>query len=301
MTLNYSNSDSMLTRLVLIAVAMVLLGANSSSLAQKNKKGPPVPVGPLLTRTVSRHEVRRFGYGGTVTVVGAPHGSITIEGWAKNEIDITAEIEVQAANEEDLARLAAINGFFLDDQLNHLSVLTTGMHDRSYMRKHGKNFPKQLLGLPWKIDYRLRVPIATQLDINGGIGAINLSGVEGAVRLGAPQTEAMLTLIGGVVDGTFGAGTVNVRIPTRSWRGGGLQIQLATGDLNVELPAAFSGDIDADILRTGKIENTFPGLEVRERTPFTEKSIQGRAGAGGAYLKFSVGAGTIRLTKSSRD
>jgi hypothetical protein len=274
---NYLYFSNTLTKLVLVGAAILLLTANSSSQAQKNKQGVTAPVGPLLTRTVSRHEVvRRFGYGG-----------------------ITAEIEVQATTEEDLARLAAVNTFFLDDALNHLSVLTTGMHDKSYMRKAGKNFPKQLLGLPWKIDYRLRVPIATQLEINGGIGAISLSGVEGAIRLGAPQTEATLTFTGGVVTAIFTAGTINVRIPTRSWRGGGLDMQLATGDLNVELPAGFNGDIDADILRTGKIENTYPDLETRERTAFTEKKIQARAGAGGAFLKLTVGNGTIRLTKSS--
>lgn len=299
MTRNYSYSANLLAKLVLVGAVIIVLAANSTVLAQKNKKGPIVPAGPLLTRTSTRHEVRRFGYGGTVTVVGAPRGSIIIEGWAKNEVDITAEIEVQATTEEDLARLAAINGFLLDDGLNHLSVLTTGMHDKSYMRKAGKNFPKQLLGLPWKIDYRLRVPLATQLEINGGVGPISLSGVEGAITLSAPQTDATLTLTGGVVTATIAAGTVNVHIPTRSWRGGGLDIQLATGTLNVELPAGFSGEIDGEILRTGKIESAYPDLEPRDRTAFTEKVVHARAGAGGAYLKFTVGAGTIRLTKSS--
>jgi hypothetical protein len=298
MTLNYSVSNNPLTKFVWAGAVIFVLAAGSASQAQKNKKEPILPVGPLLTRTVSRHENRRFGYGGTVTVVGAPRGSITIEGWSKNEIDITAEIEVQATTEEDLARLAAVNTFLLDDDPSHMRVLTTGMHDRSYMRKAAKNFPKQLLALPWKIDYHLRVPIATQLDINGGIGPINLSGVEGSIRMSAPQTDATLTFIGGVVNATFAAGTVNVRIPTRSWRGGGVDIQVAAGNLNVELPAGFNGDIDADILRMGKIENTYPGLETRDRSVFTEKSIHARAGAGGAYLKFTVGAGSIRLTKS---
>ncbi|HEX8852180.1 MAG TPA: hypothetical protein VF754_01760, partial [Pyrinomonadaceae bacterium] len=36
---------------------------------------------PLLKRTTTRHEIRRLGYGGTLTVYGAPEGSITIEGW----------------------------------------------------------------------------------------------------------------------------------------------------------------------------------------------------------------------------
>jgi hypothetical protein len=301
MSLNYSYFLSAFKQLVLVAGAAVLLSGGASTSGQKSKSVSNAPVVPLLTRTVSRHEVRRFGYGGTVTVVGAPRGSITIEGWSKSEVDITAEIEVQATTEEDLARLAAVNGFVLDDDANHLSLLTTGMHDKSYMRKAAKGFPKQLLGLPWKIDYRIRIPVSTQLEVNGGVGPISLSGVEGAITLSAPQTDATLTITGGVVTGTIAAGTVNVRIPVRSWRGSGVDIQLASGELNVELPAGFNGDIDADILRTGKIENSYPGLETRDRTVFSEKTIHARAGAGGAFLRFKVGAGTIRLTKSVQE
>lgn len=301
MSINYSYYLSALKQLVLVAGAALLLSADASTSAQKNKNVANAPVGPLLTRTVSRREVRRFSYGGTVTVVGAPRGSITIEGWSKSEVDITAEIEVQAATEEDLARLAAVNGFVLDDDVNHLSVLTTGMHDKSYMRKAAKGFPKQLLGLPWKIDYRLRIPVSTQLEVNGGVGPISISEVEGAITLSAPQTDATLTFTGGVVTATIAAGTLHVHIPTRSWRGSGVDIQLASGELNVELPAGFNGDIDADILRTGKIENSYPGLETRDRTPFSEKAIHARAGAGGAFLRFKVGAGTIRLTKSVQE
>ncbi len=298
MTHKYSNP---IVKIGFVAAVIVVIGFSSPARAQKNKKDTAAPVGPLLTRTVSRHEVRRFGYGGTVTVVGAPRGSITVEGWSKNQVELTAEIEVQAYTEEDLAKLAAINGLVLDDDLNHLSVLTTGMHDRAHMRKAGKNFPKQLLSMPWKIDYHLKVPTSTQLDINGGIGTLSLTGVEGPMRLGAPQGDANLVLTGGVVDATFGTGTVKVRIPTRSWRAGSLRIELAAGDLEVELPAGFSGDIDSDILRTGKIENSYPDLETRDRTAFTETSIHARAGAGGGYLKFTVGAGTIKLKKSNPD
>jgi hypothetical protein len=65
----------------------------------------------------------------------------------------------------------------------------------------------------------------------------------------------------------------------------------------VDLPAGFSGDIDAEILRSGKIENAY-GLEPRERTSINEKSVRGRAGAGGSILKFTVGDGEIHIRKA---
>ena len=282
----------------LLALAVLGLGAASSVFPQKNKSVSNAPVVPLLTRTVLRNEVTRFNYGGTVTVVGAPQGSITIQGWSRNEVQVTAEIELHAETEADLARLATVNGFALDADANHLSLLTTGTHDKSYMRRVGKGFPKKLLGLPWKIDYRLNVPVSTDLEINGGVGSITLNGVEGSIVVTAPQTNATLTLTGGTVNATVATGTVNVQIPVRSWRGSGANIQVASGDLNVELPVGFNGDIDADILRLGRIENSYPGLEARERGGLTERMIRGRAGPGGAFLKFTVGTGTIHIKKA---
>ncbi len=284
-------------KLLLIAIA-VLLSVPAFASPQKSKS-ITAPVLPLPTRTVSRHEVRRFGYGGTVTVVGAPQGSITIQGWSRNEVEISAEIELHAESEEDLARLAAINGFIFQEDVNHFSLLTIGTHDKSYLRRIAKNFPKKLLGLPWKIDYQLRVPASTDLEIHAGVGPIKVDGVEGAIVLTAPQTDATLTLTGGMVVATVASGTINVHVPVRSWHGSGADIQLAAGELNLDLPVGFSGDIDADILRSGRIGNDFPGLEARQSPGLTETAIRGRAGAGGATLKLTVGAGSISIKKSS--
>lgn len=283
---------------VCLSLLLVPWGLVSIALAQKNKVSANPASASLLTRTTTRHEVRRFGYGGTVTVVGAPVGSITVEGWPRNEFELTADIQLQAESEEDLARLATVNGFIFDEDANHLSILTTGTHDKTVMRRV-KDFPKRLLTAPWKIDYRLHVPASTDLEISGGRGAINVSGVEGTMKITAPQTEANLTFTGGFVSTTIALGSATIHIPVRSWRGAGANVQLAAGDLTVELPPGFNGDIDADILRSGRIENSFPGLEQRERPGLTDRVIRARAGAGGASFQFTVGDGTINIRKRS--
>ena len=253
----------------------------------------------LLTRTTTRHEVRRFGYGGTVTIIGAPKGSITVEGWSRSEVEVTADIELLAESEGDLNLLAAVNTFVFDEDTNHLSLLSTGTHDRVFMKRVAKDFPKRLLNLPWKIDYRLHVPTSTDIEITAGSGGIKLAGVEGAVRLSATESETMLTLTGGIVSATIAAGNVRVVIPVRSWRGSGADIRLAAGDLTLELPAGFNGDIDADILRSGKIVNSYEDLQPREKPGLTDQIVRARAGAGGASFKFAVGAGTLYITKST--
>ena len=119
------------------------------------------------------------------------------------------------------------------------------------------------------------------------------------MRLSATESETGLTLTGGTVTTTVTAGNVSLAIPARSWRGAGADIRVATGVLNVELPAGFSGDIDADVLRNGKIVNTYEGLVAREKPGITERTVRGRAGAGGAYFKFTVGDGTVNIRRSA--
>ena len=137
-----------MARLNLLLLIVILSGSLNAVSSQK----PVAPDVQLLTRTSRRHETRRFSYGGTVTLIAAPRGSVTVEGWSRNEVELTAEIELKGPTEADLDQLATVNTFVFDEDLNHLSILTTGTHDRVFMKKSAKNFPKKLLNLPWKID-----------------------------------------------------------------------------------------------------------------------------------------------------
>ena len=259
-----------------------------------------VPEIQLLTRSTRRQETRRFSYGGTVTLITAPRGNVTVEGWPRNEVELTADIELQGPTEADLDQLARVNSFVFDEDLNHISILTTGTHDRAYMKKTAKNFPKKLLNLPWKIDYRLRVPVNTDLEVNAGHGTVKLSGVEGAVRLSATESDTSLSLTGGTVSTTVTAGSITLNIPARSWRGAGAEVRIASGTINVDLQPGFSGDIDAEVLRTGKIVNTYEGLASREKPGITERTVRGRAGVGGAYFKFTVGDGVVNIRRAAQ-
>jgi len=278
----------------LVIFAASLLSA-SNAFAQKDSKQP---AGPLISRTTTSHENYRLSYGGTVSVVGAPVGAITIEGWQKNEIDITASIELQAPNAAALDQLAALNTFAVDVDLNHVRIMTTGTHDRTFMKRVTKNFPKALIGLPWKLDFNIKVPAMTGLEIDGGVGPINLTGVEGALRLNALKSDASFSLTGGLVAVTIQAGSINLTVPVRGWHGLGAEFRLASGNLNVDFPAGFSADIDADVLRLGEIKSSFADLQARDRNSMTPHSVRARAGSGGATLTFTVGDGTIVFKQS---
>jgi hypothetical protein len=294
--------------LLIIVFCFVCIIASQSFAQEKVKQtASSSPASSALTRATVRHENRRLGYGGTLVLRGAPVGSITIEGWQKSEVDVTADIELRGDSEEDLNRLAAVNNFLFASEPNQVSIITVGTHDRSYMKRAAKNFPKNLLNAVWKIDYRIRVPAFTNLEISNGRGAIKIEGVEGALRLEATEADASLALAGGDVAAIIQRGTLNVRILQRSWRGHGAEFNLANGELNAEFPPNFSGDINAEVLLSGKLENTFDALAPRDEeqdanssnTAQNPRRLRARAGAGGPTLAFTVGSGTLRLRKAT--
>ena len=167
-----------------------------------------------------------------------------------------------------------------------------------FLKKSGKKLPKELLGLPFRIDYVIRVPRYIDLEIDGGKGDLAVENIEGSMRINFLESNAKVAIISGSINLTIGKGDVDVAFAARGWRSRLVNIQVAAGDLNVHLPPNLSADLDAVVLRTGSIENNFPDLKPRDRkVPFTERAIIAKAGVGGVSLKFSVGDGTLRLDK----
>lgn len=254
----------------------------------------------LIKRTNYKTETVEFGVGGTVSIIGAPSGSIKIEGWQKNEVEISAEVEMQAETEADLAELAKVNGFVIDNDFGHIRITSIGTHDKTYMKRVAKKFPKNLLALPFKIDYVIKVPVYSDINIDGGRGDLGLSNVEGAIRVNYLESNAALNLIGGSISVTIGKGNVAVVVPNRSWRGRSIDVQVALGTLNVQLPINLNANVTAQILRTGEITNALTNIKPLNRSKFTEKLISAKAGNGGAPLSFTVGDGTMKLLETEK-
>jgi len=252
----------------------------------------------LIKRTTYKTDKLEFGVGGTLSIIGAPNGSIQIEGWSERSVEISATIEIQAATEADLDRLAKVTGFITDESLGRTGITSIGTHDKQYLKSADKKFPKNLLGLPFKIDYVIKVPRYCELMVDGGKGNLTISGVEGNMKINYLESDADIRLVGGAVIATVGTGNVNVTIPSRSWRGSFADIQVANGNLNLNLPTGLNADFDAVILRNGKIENGFTGFVPKTRkTEFTDKSIMAKSGTGSISLKFTVGDGTMKISE----
>lgn len=258
----------------------------------------PLSAQSLLKRTTTKTDIFDFGAGGTVAITGAPMGSIRVTGSNRNEIEITAQIELQATSEADLARLAEVTGFVTDETIGRTGVISVGTNNKLGDKKLWKKFPKNLLSLPFRIDYVISVPHYCDLEIDGGKGDVLVTGVEGSLRANLLETNATFEVSTGTTSVTVTAGSVDIAFGPRGWRGRAAAVQVATGDLTVRLPSNLSAELDALVLRTGAIENTFPGLKQRDRkVGFTDKAIIAKAGAGGPPMKFTVGDGKLKIER----
>jgi hypothetical protein len=254
------------------------------------------PTAPMFKRTTFKSEKLDFGSGGTIVVAGAPAGSVRVEGWNRSEVEIVAEIEITAGSEADLDLLSKVTGFVLEESMGRTAILSVGTHDRKYIKRVARDLPKNLLSAPFRIDYVVKVPRFSDLQLDVGRGTLAVSGVEGTMRINHLEGDAQVQLLGGGIQATFGLSNVDITIPTASWRGRFADIQLGRGTMNVNLPPSLSAEVDAVVLRTGRVENTYPNLQKRTRTgEFTERSVIAKAGVGGVPLRFTVGDGDLNL------
>ena len=249
-----------------------------------------------MKRTIYKTDRFDFGVGGTIEITGAPMGSIRVEGWANREVQLEAEIEIQAPTEADLDRIGKVTGFVLQETLGRTGITSVGPHDKKAIRKVDKKFPKALYTMPVRINYVVRVPKYSDILINGGKGELNISGIDGMLRVNYIEAEAKIDLVGGGIQATLGAGTLDITIPSRSWRGRFADVSVASGTIDLKLPAGLNAQFDGSILRTGRIENGYEGFKPRNRNAqFTERSIAATAGTGTIPLKFTVGDGTLTI------
>lgn len=277
-----------MTNLRILGICFIVLSAVLLASAQSQS----------VKRTLTKTDKLDFSSGGTLTVTGAPNGSIRIVGSAKNEIEIVATVEIEASSETDFAKLGEITGFVTSESVIRVAVGSIGPHNKFGLKKLPKDFPKGLLTVPFRIDYVINVPRYTDLEIDGGKGDLSVTGVEGSMRINYLDTKGYIEVIGGNTVVTAGSGSLDIAFGVRGWRGRSANVNLGSGTLAVRLPLNMSAEIDANVLKTGAIENSITDLKPRDRKiAFTDRSIAAKAGVGGAPLKFTVGDGTIKLMR----
>ncbi len=242
-------------------------------------------------------------------------GSIQIRTWDRSEVEVTVEKRASdEASAEDIEVRAEQDG-------NHVAVearikpgaVVGGLFSLSHRSA-------RLI---------VSLPATARVEARSGDGSIDVEGVGGGVELQSGDGSIRgRELSGGVlvqtgdgsvrlenvsgpldartgdgsidVDGAFealrlrtGDGSIRVAAAPGSVARTGWDITTGDGSVLLELPAGFSGDVDA---RTGDGRITTSGIELtRLDSEDGRRALRGRLGSGGSTVHVRTGDGSIRL------
>jgi DUF4097 and DUF4098 domain-containing protein YvlB len=228
----------------------------------------------VLAKTEERvvHQTFSLNENGTVDLSNV-NGDITIRGWDKNAVDMTATKKGRA---EDLD-LVEIE---IDATPARLTIET------KYPRRHRST--------DVSVRYELMVPRKAELDTISNVnGGVEVSGVEGEIHLSTVNGSAELEGSKSSVRAISVNGSVTARL-LEFPANGNVKLETVNGSLELQIPANANANVEASSLN-GSIHTDFP-ITVQGR--FLSRKLQGKIGDGGTSIDLSTVNGAIDIMKT---
>jgi len=209
------------------------------------------------------------------------NGSIDIEGWDRNEVQVSAR-KITSGPAESLREVSIT----LDAAPGSISVAT--------------HYPEGS-GVEVNVEFRVRVPARVRLaSVSTVNGSVSVHDVSGAGSLSTVNGNVTLDRGAGLFSARATNGSISLELLSLSGglapeRGSGSAASLiartTNGSVLVALPAGAGAELDAET-RNGDFSSDLPLLA---RSFAAGRSIRGRVGLGGPLLQLRTVNGSIRL------
>ncbi len=252
--------------LVLVLAAAILLPASASAFR------------------LERMWERSFTVGeGAEFILENVNGDIEVSSWDGDEIEIRAEIRIKAPSKSKAEELYEKIEFLIDEKEGYLSVEA----DLPRMRQVGFLFGDHI---SIAIDYEIRVPGTTDLDLTSVNGDIDAEAVRGLFDI--RTTNGSIDLRG--MKGGGEVKTVNGGVKCRIVefpKKGSLDIKTTNGGVRLYLPEGVGGSLEAKTVNGG-IDLDIPltkSIRVKRR------SISGVLGDGEGKIQIRTTNGGISI------
>jgi DUF4097 and DUF4098 domain-containing protein YvlB len=206
-----------------------------------------------------------------ITVDAGPNGGVEVAGWDEDRILIRAKITVW--DEEDGEDIAA--GVRIDTD----GVIRA---DGPRVRRGG-----------WSVDYRIRVPRKSNLELESRNGGLSVADVTGTMDLRTTNGGIALASVGGEVTGHTTNGGISVTLDGKTWDGEGLDVESRNGGVHIEVPRDYSAMLMAGT-RNGGIRSD---IRVR-REDRADGIVRATLGKGGPLLRVMTRNGGIRIEET---
>lgn len=227
----------------------------------------------LATVTDQRHETFPLTAGGTVAISNI-NGSITIEAWDRDEVQLDATLSARSQADLDRIRIE------ISATGNRVEVET----DYESSRLHSTS---------GEVDYTIKVPRGAELDgIESVNGRVEIRGVEGGVKASTVNGRLALADVAGSIE----AETVNGRLELELADTSGcesISTSAVNGSIRLQLPGGAGLAVDVDTVH-GDIDSDL-GLEIDEPRHGPGRSMKGVVGSGRTRLEVETVNGDIEI------
>lgn len=210
-----------------------------------------------------------------LNVDGRQNGGITVHGWDRAEIHVTAMIQAQSESQADAQTIA-----------KGVTISTSG----GQVRAAGPDDLDRRSS--WSVSYDVYVPRRTNLTLNGSNGGLSVDGVQSKMELETVNGGINLTDVDGDIRGTTVNGGITVDLSGDGWRGGGLELITTNGGVHVNVPTNYSAQLDAST-QNGGLDVGFP---IRMQGSIGRR-ISTQLGAGGAPIRLTTTNGGVSVRR----
>jgi len=212
--------------------------------------------------------------GRTLRIDGGGNGGVEVEGWDRDSVDVQANIGVTARTEEDAAEIARAITVELKD-----GVLSA-------------DGPASRRGASWWVSFDVRVPRATNLDVESSNGPVSVAAVRGRMDLRTSNGPLTLSDVAGEVRGRTSNGPVYVRLAGSRWEGEGLDVSTSNGPIDLIVPADYAAHLVTGTVN-GPIRIDFP-VTVQGRI---DKRIETDINGGGKTVRVVTTNGPVDVRR----
>jgi len=205
-------------------------------------------------------------------VDGAANGGIHVKGWGRSEISISARVTVRADGDENRAERIA----------REIEIDTNGQ-----IKASG---PRSERNKSWSVEYRIKVPHQTDLELHAINGGISIADVRGEIDAETTNGGLNLSSLAGDVRGRTTNGGLDIQLEGQHWSGKGLNARSTNGGVKLAVPENYSADLSLSTVNGG-MHLDFPVTVSGQ----IDKKIHAKIGKGGAPIKVSTTNGGVRL------
>ena len=206
-----------------------------------------------------------------IWVDGGTNGGVSVEGWDRNEIKVTAKVSVWAKTREDAESMAAEIEIDLGDKIHAVGP--------DMGRKQG-----------WAVSFELMVPRESNLELRAHNGGISIENVTGTMDFKTLNGGIHLRGLAGDVQGRTTNGGLKITLDGSTWQGAGLDVETTNGGIVMDVPADYNADLETGTVNGG-INIDFP-VTVSGRIT---KRLVTSLGDGGALIRIKTTNGGVKI------